>query len=115
MFDMISKTNIEGIIIKWGHQVDEILGMDCEHALQRGESPGPMAEVEFWEAKYVHLESLHEQMIDKTAKNMASILKYTDSAYFPCFRSMFRNVCSALKESLDITSHLKPLVLRACK
>ncbi len=31
------------------------------------------------------------------------------SAYYPCFRSMFRNVLAALNESQDITLYLMPL------
>ena len=64
-----------------------------------------------------------------TTKKMASILNITDSAYYPSFkygkkmhafpfiysyelyfRSMFRNVLSALNEALDITLHLHPLI-----
>ena len=42
-------------------------------------------------------------------KNMASILESTDSAYYPVFRSMFRNVVAALNEAQDITLYLRPL------
>jgi dynein heavy chain len=45
-----------------------------------------------------------------TTRKMASILNLTDSAYYPAFRSMFRNVVAALNEALDITMHLKPLI-----
>ena len=45
-----------------------------------------------------------------TTKKMASILQITDSAYYPSFKSMFRNVLCALNEALDITLHLHPLV-----
>ena len=44
-----------------------------------------------------------------TTRKMASILNVTDSAYYPTFKSMFRNVVAALNESLDICLHLKPL------
>ena len=40
---------------------------------------------------------------------MASILYLTDSAYYPAFKSMYRNVVAAMKEAQDITTHLKPL------
>ena len=69
------------------------------------------------------------QMKLNTTKKMASILNITDSAYYPSFkygkkmhafpfiysyelyfRSMFRNVLSALNEALDITLHLHPLI-----
>ena len=57
----------------------------------------------------MNLESLYEQMKADTTKKMASILDMTDSAYYPCFRSMFRNVVAALNEARDITLYLKPL------
>ena len=76
----------------------------------------------------MNLESLFEQMKAVTTKKMASILDATDryylfevfsrkncfilfyfSAYYPCFRSMFRNVVAALNEAQDITLFLKPL------
>jgi dynein heavy chain len=68
-----------------------------------------MTEIKFWEAKCMNLESLYEQMKAPTTKNMASILENTDSAYYPVFRSMFRNVVAALNEAQDITLYLKPL------
>ena len=103
--------------------------------------PGPMTEIDFWEAKLMNLESIFEQMKCDTTRNMASILQITDrymfeinfllrkivtnmyiqqlslqnyillffSAYYPCFRSMFRNVVAALNEAQDITLYLKPL------
>ena len=80
------KNNIEGIIIKWAHQVDEVLSMECEKELEEGKNPGPMVEIEFWEAKCRNLESLFEQMKNSTTRNMASILNVTDSAYYPCFK-----------------------------
>ena len=41
---------------------------------------------------------------------MALILEYTDSAYFPCFKTMFKNVVTALAESRDITLYLSPIL-----
>ena len=107
--NMLLKNNIEGIILKWSHQTDEVLTKDSAAELEGGDNPGPMTEIKFWDAKCVNLESLFEQMKANTTKNMASILNVTDSAYYPCFRSMFRNVVAALNESLDICLHLKPL------
>lgn len=37
-------------------------------------------------------------------------LQHTDSAYFPCFKSMFKNVVTALAEARDITLYLSPLM-----
>ena len=107
--NMLLKNNIEGIILKWAHQTDEVLSKDSAAEVEGSLTPGPMTEILFWDAKCVNLESLFEQMKANTTKKMASILNVTDSAYYPCFRSMFRNVVAALNESLDICLHLKPL------
>ena len=67
-------------------KVDEVLSMECEKELEEGRNPGPLVEIEFWEAKCRNLESLYEQMKNSTTRNMASILNVTDSAYYPCFK-----------------------------
>ena len=48
--NMLLKNNIEGIIIKWTYQTEEVLGKDSAAELEDGE-PGPMVEIRFWEAK----------------------------------------------------------------
>ena len=48
-------------------------------------------------------------MEGEVTQMMASILKSTDSAYYPSFRNMFDKVVSALVEAMDITLYLKPL------
>ena len=80
------KNNIEGIIIKWGYQTEEVLSKDSGAELADGKTPGPLAEINFWEAKCMNLESLFEQMKANTTRKMASILNITDSAYYRCFR-----------------------------
>ena len=44
--------------------------------------PGPMTEIDFWEAKMMNLESIFEQMKCDTTKHMASILQITDRYLF---------------------------------
>ena len=108
--DMTLKNNIEAIIIKWAYQIDEVLSKDSAEELNvPDEYPGPMTEIKFWEAKCMNLESLYEQIKAPTTTKMASILDVTDSAYYPVFRSMYRNVVAALNEALDITLFLLPL------
>lgn len=40
---------------------------------------------------------------------MAIILESTDSAYYPCFRTLFGNVVSSLAEAKEISLYLTPL------
>ena len=75
--NMMLKNNIEGIILKWARQVadsdcelsftvspqvDEVLTKESSEELDLGNNPGPMTEIEFWEAKRINLESLFEQV-----------------------------------------------------
>lgn len=53
---------------------------------------------------------IYEQLRHERIKSMALILEHTDSAYFPCFKTMFKNVVTALAESRDITLYLSPLM-----
>ena len=107
---MTLKNNIEAIIIKWAYQIEEVLSKDSDEPLHLpGNHPGPMTEIKFWEAKCMNLESLYEQLIADTTKKMASILQCTDSAYFPVYARLFKNVVAALTEAQDITLFLNPL------
>lgn len=40
---------------------------------------------------------------------MAIILEKTNSAYYNCFRNLFKSVVMSLSEAKDITLYLKPL------
>ena len=56
------------------------------------------------------MESLFDQMQQETTQHMASILKSTDSAYYPSFQNMMSKVVAALGEALDVTMYLEPLI-----
>jgi dynein heavy chain len=66
----------------------KVLSKDSGSALNEEEvQPGPMVEIEFWEAKLMNLESIFEQMKCETTKNMASILQITDRYRFQYYLS----------------------------
>ena len=45
-----------------------------------------------------------------TTQHMASILKSTNSAYYPSFQNMMSKVMAALSEALDVSLYLTPLI-----
>nr|CAD7441493.1 unnamed protein product [Timema bartmani] len=75
-------------------------------------------EVQFWNARLGNLEYIYDQLRDEKVRKMAVILEKTDSAYFPCFKTLFRNIVAAsflpretaLAEAKDIVLYLKPLM-----
>lgn len=52
---------------------------------------------------------IYDQLQEDRVKKMASILETTDSAYFPCFRTLFDNVVSSMAEAKEISLYLSPL------
>ena len=57
----------------------QVLSKDSAEELNSPEAnPGPLTEIQFWQAKCMNLESLFEQMKASTTKKMASILDATD-------------------------------------
>ena len=44
-------------------QTEEVLGKDSAAELEDGKTPGPLTEIQFWEAKCLNLESLFEQVL----------------------------------------------------
>lgn len=49
-------------------------------------------EIHFWNARLSNLENIYDQLKDERVRKMAVILEKTDSAYFPCFKNLFRNI-----------------------
>nr|CAD7455111.1 unnamed protein product [Timema tahoe] len=68
------------------------------------------SKVQFWNARLGNLEYIYDQLRDEKVRKMAVILEKTDSAYFPCFKTLFRNIVAALAEAKDIVLYLKPLM-----
>ncbi|KAK6645275.1 hypothetical protein RUM43_001551 [Polyplax serrata] len=66
--------------------------------------------INFWNSRLRNLEYIYDQLRDERVRKMAVILEKTDSAYFPCFKTLFLNIVAALAEAKDICLYLKPLV-----
>ncbi|KAG8281332.1 hypothetical protein J6590_060968 [Homalodisca vitripennis] len=107
--DLQLKSAIEGAVIKWVNQITDVLQETSSIVFKSSENPLPFAEIEFWRSRVSNLECIYDQLRDPRVKKMASILELTDSAYYPSFRSIFRNVVAAVKEAKEISKYLKPL------
>lgn len=54
-----------------------MLSMECDKDLEEGKNPGPMVEIEFWEAKSRNLESLFEQVDQCIAMSIFIYMLFT--------------------------------------
>lgn len=107
---MKMKNSLEGIVIKWACQVDEVLKESSLSLFEKNNHPTPMAEVNFWMNRRKNVMNIYNQLIDPRVKKVGSILELIDSVYFSTFSSTFKNVVTALHEANDISLYLLPLV-----
>lgn len=93
---------VEGIVIDWSRQIHDVLKKNSAQPLLEGKNPGPLVEIEFWDARRADLESIADQLcVDKVTK-MGYLLEKTLSSYYPAFQSMIDTVFGSLEEAQDI-------------
>lgn len=93
--DLYLKSAIEGVVIKWASQIHEVLQNDSsENELDL--NPIPAVEIKFWNWRLRNLQFIYEQLREKRVKSMAVILEKTDSAYFACFKNLFKSIVAGI-------------------
>ena len=108
-FDKTLIHTVESVVIEWSHQVRDVLKRTSAQPLLDGKHPFPLVETEFWKARCVDLESIVDQLYADKAQKMSLLLKRTQSSYYPALQAMVNDVLSALEESRDVYTYLKPL------
>ena len=93
---------VEGVVIEWSRQIHDVLKKNSAQPLLEGKNPGPLVEIDFWNARREDLESVADQLCVEKVVKMGQILEKTLSSYFPAFQSMLDTVFSALDEARDI-------------
>ncbi|XP_078394996.1 dynein axonemal heavy chain 11-like [Cetorhinus maximus] len=109
-YDRLIVHPIESMVIKWTHQIRDVLEKDSSEPLLQGLNPGPKMELDFWKARKENLLCIHEQLQTPVVRKMAKILETTESSYFPTFKQSLQDVVGALVEVQDIDLHLRPLL-----
>ncbi|XP_048222854.1 dynein axonemal heavy chain 17 [Perognathus longimembris pacificus] len=100
---------IETIIIDWSHQIRDVMSKDSAQALLDGLHPLPRVEFEFWDARLMNLQCIHEQLNRPKVNKIVEILEKAKSCYWPALQNVYMNVTEGLKEANDIVLYLKPL------
>uniref|UniRef100_A0A7M4FBW4 Dynein axonemal heavy chain 11 n=1 Tax=Crocodylus porosus TaxID=8502 RepID=A0A7M4FBW4_CROPO len=100
---------IESMIIKWSHQIRDIVQRDSVQLLLHGVYPDPQTELTFWKARKDDLLCIHDQLWNPVVQNMVKILKAKESSYYPASQNIFKEVEHALVEAQDVELYLRPL------
>ncbi|CAG9581722.1 unnamed protein product [Danaus chrysippus] len=103
------KSAIEGVVIKWAQQINDVMMEDSSQAFENGQNPLPAVELAFWKSRLSNLNYIYDQLRTDRVRCMAVILEKTTSAYYPCFSRLFKNIVSALAEAREIDLYLKTL------
>lgn len=65
MTDSQLKSAIEGVVIKWVHQVEEVLTQDTDDLVGADHFPKPLEEISFWGKRRENLTHISNQLKDK--------------------------------------------------
>lgn len=72
MTDSQLKSAIEGVVIKWVHQVEEVLVQDTDSLASSQHFPKPLEEITFWKKRRENLAHIASQLKDKKVLNYIS-------------------------------------------
>ena len=89
-FSDVIRSEVEGFVIKWSQEVDEVLSMESQKEIEEGKNPGPDIEIKFWQMRFANLQNLYDQLTSKSSKSMVNILKITKSGYLALFRLIIK-------------------------
>lgn len=65
---------IETIVIDWSHQIRDVLSKDSAQALLDGLHPLPRVEFEFWDARLMNLQCIHDQVTPRARRVTGGLL-----------------------------------------
>ncbi|XP_062979874.1 dynein axonemal heavy chain 11 [Elgaria multicarinata webbii] len=100
---------IESMVIKWSHQIRDILERNSAQTLLHDFHPDPQIELKFWKERKYNLLCLYDQLRSPVVQKMMRILKGKMSSYYPTFQDICKEVENALVEAQDIELYLRPL------
>ncbi|XP_041975803.1 dynein beta chain, ciliary [Aricia agestis] len=107
--DLYLKSAVEGVVIKWAQQINDVVMEDSAQAFNNGNNPLPSVELAFWRSRVNNLSYIYDQLRTERVRCMAVILEKTTSAYYPCFSRLFKNIVSGLAEASEIDLYLRTL------
>uniref|UniRef100_A0A8C3IDJ0 Dynein axonemal heavy chain 11 n=1 Tax=Chrysemys picta bellii TaxID=8478 RepID=A0A8C3IDJ0_CHRPI len=100
---------IESMVIKWSHQIRDILRRDSVQPLLQGLHSDPQTELNFWKTRKDNLLCIYDQLQSPVVQKMVKILKAKESSYYPTSQNILKDVEDALTEAQDIELYLRPL------
>eukprot|EP00656_Telonema_subtile_P018044 TRINITY_DN1972_c0_g1_i3.p1 TRINITY_DN1972_c0_g1~~TRINITY_DN1972_c0_g1_i3.p1 ORF type:complete len:685 (+),score=227.02 TRINITY_DN1972_c0_g1_i3:219-2273(+) len=102
---------LEGSVVTWTRQIKNVLKTDPENLLKAGEHPGPLAQIQFWEAKAANLNSIHEQLTGAKIKKIIKVLELAKSTYCPTFGRLCSEVALARLEANENVAYLNTMAM----
>ncbi|XP_070583565.1 dynein axonemal heavy chain 11 isoform X3 [Erythrolamprus reginae] len=100
---------IESMVIKWSHQIKDILERNTAKPPFNQVHPDPEGELKFWKEKKDNLLCIYDQLKSPTIQKLIGILNIKKSSYYPTFQDIYKDVENALIEAEDIELYLKSL------
>ena len=100
---------LESAVVMWSNQIKNVLRMDPEASMKKGDNPGPLVELTFWESRAANLNSIRAQISSGKISKVIRILELAENTYYHSFSRQIAEVSAAAQEATEISRVLRPL------
>ena len=100
---------LESCLITWTKQIRGVLKRSPESVLNMPDSPGPLAELDFWSGKSDNLNGIFNQLQSERVRRLLRFLDQAKSTYNAPFAKLCKEVFQARAEAANNTKFLRPL------
>ncbi|KAG9396803.1 Dynein heavy chain and region D6 of dynein motor [Carpediemonas membranifera] len=99
--------SLETVIIDWTREIRHAVQLDTDSI--DGSTPGPIAEVDFWQKKRDNLQSISEQLNSQASTAIRNFLAKTGSSFSSALDAVLGSVEQTIVEASDNVTYLEPL------
>jgi dynein heavy chain, axonemal len=103
---------LESCVVTWTKQIKNVLKLDPDELLKKGEHPGPDVELAFWTERAANLNAIHDQLEGDAVQKVVQVLQLARSTYHPAYLRLHSEVQKARTQANDNVAFLAHLRLR---
>ena len=81
----------------WLESLQNVLRMDPEASMKKGDNPGPLVELTFWESRAANLNSIRAQISSGKISKVIRILELAENTYYHSFSRQIAEVSAAVR------------------
>eukprot|EP00736_Rhodelphis_marinus_P005351 Rmarinus@m.11280 len=95
---------LERVVNEWSRQVHSVLETEPAQLLHL--NPGPLVEIDFWDAKLANVISIHRQLLVNSVQKVSEALSSVGSSYHAPLKRILSMVSTAIRDTEDTCRYM---------